>query len=207
MAAKSVTDSILKIINYPHPTLRRASKPIRRVDARLRQMIDDMFRLMYAAEGIGLAANQVGLPLRLFICNLSGKPDEGEPRVFINPVLSRAKGQSEKEEGCLSLPGLYAQVRRPESVHVEAYALDGSPIQEDVGGMMARVVQHEVDHLNGILFIDRLSPTEELQVQPSLEEFELEFRSRQDSGATPSNEQLAQHWAIIEQQYGMTDSE
>src|SRR5881227_4418245 len=98
----------MEIVTYPHPTLRRVSRPLRRVDAELRQKIREMFDLMYAAKGIGLAANQVDLPLRLFIVNLEAKPDAGEELVFINPVISLPRGGTEEmEEGCLSLPGLY----------------------------------------------------------------------------------------------------
>ncbi len=103
----------MKIIHYPHPTLRHRSKPVRRVDAKLKSMISEMFDLMYEASGIGLAANQVDLPLRFFVCNLAGERGEGEELVFINPVISRPKGNEEREEGCLSLPGVCAPVKRP----------------------------------------------------------------------------------------------
>jgi peptide deformylase len=196
----------LKIITYPHPTLRHVSKPIRRVDAALRATVGEMFDAMYEASGIGLAANQVDLPLRFFICNLAGKPGEGEQMVFLNPVLSRPKGQAEQEEGCLSLPGLYAQVKRPESIHLEAYTLDGSAVSADLSGMLARVVQHEVDHLDGVLFTDRLTPTGELNVQPALEEFELEFRNRRHCGEIPSDADIAARLAKLEHQYAMADS-
>ncbi len=194
----------MKIINYPHPTLRYVSKPIRRIDAEFREMIREMFLLMYQARGIGLAANQVDLPLRFFICNLAGNPDEGEEMVFINPVLSRPKGQAEQEEGCLSLPGLYAPVKRPEAIHFEAHALDGALMSGTLEGMMARVVQHEVDHLNGVLFVDRLTTTVELNVQPALEEFELEFQSRRHCGEIPSDAEIAKRRSVREQQYAIT---
>jgi peptide deformylase len=196
----------LKIITYPHPTLRHVSKPVRRVDAALRAIVDEMFAAMYEANGIGLAANQVDLPLRIFICNLSGKPGEGEALVLINPVLSRPKGQAEQEEGCLSLPGIYAQVKRPEAIHLEAYTLGGSAFSADLNGLLARVVQHEVDHLDGVLFTDRLTATGELNVQPALEEFELEFRSRRHYGEIPSDKEIAARLANLEQQYAMADS-
>src|SRR5688500_15974234 len=122
----------MQIITYPHPTLRHVSKPIRRVDAELRQLVREMFGLMYAAKGIGLAANQVDLPVRLFIVNLSGKEGEGEEQVFINPVVSSPKGSDEAEEGCLSLPGLYGQVIRPKTVRVNAYNLSGQEIQREL---------------------------------------------------------------------------
>jgi peptide deformylase len=164
-----------------------------------------MFELMYAANGIGLAANQVDLPLRLFVCNLTGRPNEGEELVLINPVIRRPKGHVEQEEGCLSLPGLYAPVKRPETIEVEAYTLDGSIISGQLDGMMSRVVQHEVDHLNGVLFTDRLTPTCELSVQGALEEFELDFRSRRQCGEIPNDEHIASRLAHWEEQYAMDD--
>src|SRR6185369_16242003 len=134
------------------------SKPLRRVDSELRKKIREMFELMYAARGIGLAANQVDVPLRFFIVNLEAKPEAGEELVFINPVLSRPRGGSEEsEEGCLSLPGLYGQVVRPKQVRISAYSLAGEEIQLDATGLLARCVQHEFDHLDGVLFTDRMS--------------------------------------------------
>lgn len=192
----------LKIINFPHPTLRHASRPVRRLDAELRATIRRMFELMYEANGIGLAANQVDMPLRFFICNLAAKPEEGEEHVFLNPVLSKPKGSVEQEEGCLSLPGVYAPVVRPEKVHLEAYRLSGEEVQVDLDGMMSRVVQHEVDHLDGVLFTDRLSTTHEINVKPALEELQWAFDSRRRSGEIPDTEAIAAEWERIEQQYG-----
>jgi peptide deformylase len=194
----------LKIVYYPHPTLRYVSKPVRRVDAKLRSIVEEMFDVMYAANGIGLAANQVDLPLRLFICNLAAARGEGEEHVFVNPVLSRARGQSEREEGCLSLPGLYAPVRRPEFVRLQAYSPSGEELQLELDGLMSCVVQHEVDHLDGVLFTDRLSPTHEMSVQPALEEFELEFRSRRQSGEIPLDAEITARRSQWEQNYAMT---
>jgi peptide deformylase len=151
----------LKIIQYPHPTLRHVSKPLKRVDAELRKIVAQMFELMYEHEGIGLAANQVDLPYRLFVTNVQGKPDAKETEcVFINPVLSRGRGQAEEEEGCLSIPGVYAPVTRNETIRVQAYDLSGDEIEGEVDGLMARVLQHETDHLDGKLFVDRLGPTQ-----------------------------------------------
>jgi peptide deformylase len=173
------------------------------MDADLRSMIQQMFDLMYEANGIGLAANQVDLPLRFFICNLAAEPNQGQELVFLNPVLSRPKGQTEREEGCLSLPGLYAPVRRPETVHLEAYGLDGSPISLDLDDLMARVVQHEIDHLDGVLFTDRLSPTVEMDIRPALEEFELVFASRRNCGEIPSDAAIAERLAELEKKYAI----
>ena len=168
-------------------------------------MIDEMFDLMYESSGIGLAANQVDLPLRFFICNVAAKRDEGEACVFINPVVSQPKGNEERDEGCLSLPGVYAPVTRPASVHLEAFSLDGSPIHADLDGMMARVIQHEVDHLNGTLFIDRLTPTVEMNIQPDLEEFEFEFQNRRSCGDIPDDQGVAKRLAKLEEKYAVLD--
>ena len=160
-----------------------------------------MFELMYEAKGVGLAANQVDLPFRLFVANLDGVPDEGEEMVFINPVISRPKGLDEAEEGCLSLPSLYGQVRRPKQVRVEAYTLDGDTFNEEISGIFSRVLQHETDHLDGVLFTDRLSATGKLEVQPRLEEFEVEFNSRRHVGEFSSDEDIAARLAEFETRY------
>ena len=175
----------MQIITYPHPTLRHKSQPVKRVDAELRLMVARMFELMYASRGIGLAANQVDLPLRLFIMNLEGEAGKGEEFAFINPVITHPKGSELKEEGCLSLPELYADVVRPKRVRIQAYGLDGREIQAEVDGMFARCAQHEVDHLDGVLFIDRVSPTMLPELQPALDIFETDFRSRQSTGGIP----------------------
>lgn len=177
----------MQIITYPHPTLRYPSHPLRRIDGEIRRIVEEMFDLMYAAKGVGLAANQVDLPLRLFIVNEKGDPKATDAeRVFVNPVLSRRKGRHEDEEGCLSLPGLYGQVVRPESVAIHAYDLAGREIREELRGMMARVVQHETDHLDGVLFIDRLSETGRLAAKEALDEFELIAANQRQRGEWPS---------------------
>jgi peptide deformylase len=192
----------VEIITYPHPTLRRVSKPLRRVDAELRKQIREMFDLMYAAKGIGLAANQVDLPLRLFIINLEAKPEVGEELVFINPVISLPRGGSEEmEEGCLSLPGLYGLVVRPKQVRISAYSLDGREVQTDATGLFARCVQHELDHLDGVLFPDRMSATARADIQEELGIFEAEFKSRRETGSIPSDEQIGKQWADWESRY------
>src|SRR5262245_39545941 len=161
-----------------------------------------MFDVMYEAKGIGLAANQVDLPLRLFIVNLEAKPEAGEELVFINPVIALPRGGSdEAEEGCLSLPGLYGNVVRPKQVRINAYSLDGTEIQADVTGLLARCVQHELDHLDGVLFTDRMSKTAVADIQHDLDVFETEFKSRRETGAIPSDEQIASRWYEFEAKY------
>jgi peptide deformylase len=192
----------LQIITYPHPTLRRVSKPLRRVDAELRQTIRQMFDLMYEAKGIGLAANQVDLPLRLFIVNLEARPDAGEELVFINPVISLPRGGSEEaEEGCLSIPGVYGQVVRPKQVRLNAYSLKGEEFAADLSGLFARCCQHELDHLDGVLFPDRMSATARADVQEDLDVFETEFASRRGTGQIPAEEEIAKRWAELESRY------
>ncbi len=189
----------MQIVEYPHPALRYRSKPLKKVDAALRAIVTEMFELMYQAKGIGLAANQVDLPYRLFIVNLTSDPQQQDQQwVFLNPVISRRQGMGEAEEGCLSFPGLYAQVARSEKIVVSAYGLDGAEINEELDGMLARVVQHETDHLDGVVFIDRLSPSNKLAVREALEEFELQFQGRRDQGLIPDDEMIATRLAALE---------
>ena len=193
--------SQLQIVFYPHPVLQRKSKPIKRVDAQLRSIVRRMFDLMYEAQGIGLAANQVALPFRLFVVNLKADPNEAEEHVFINPVLSRPKGMEECEEGCLSLPELMRPVKRPKSIRITAYGMDGKEIVADLDGLMARVVQHENDHLDGVVFPDRLSEASLLDAAPELDVFRTEFDSRRRLGQIPSDEEIEAQMIDWEQRY------
>ena len=193
--------SALEIVHYPHPTLRYKSKPIARVDDNLRAVIQQMFPLMYDAHGIGLAANQIDISLRVFIINLAADPNEGEEHVFINPVISRAKGVDEKEEGCLSIPGVNGQVKRPETVRIEAYNLRGQLFEASLDGLFARAVQHELDHLDGVLFTDRLSETGKITVEPDLAELEIAFNSRRNTGGLPDDQAIANRLREIENRY------
>jgi peptide deformylase len=189
----------LQIIHYPHPTLRHPSKPLKRVDAELRKIVDEMFELMYEHEGVGLAANQVDLPYRLFVANPTGDREEQQSQyVFINPVLSAGRGQEEDEEGCLSIPSVYAPVTRNTTIKVQAYDLAGNEIAFEAEDLMARILQHETDHLDGTLFIDRLGPTQLAAVRDKLEEFELVFQSRLETGEIAPADQLAARLAELE---------
>ncbi len=195
-------DTTLRIVYYPHPTLRYMSKPVRRIDDGLRWLVSRMFALMYEAQGVGLAANQVDVPLRLFVVNLASKPGEGQERVFINPVLSLPQGWEEAEEGCLSLPGLYARVARPKRVRVQAFDLEGNDIIEDVSGLLARVVQHELDHLDGVLFIDRVKDEEKQEeIAAKLAEFERDYQEERMAGTLPDEEDILQRRQLWLQQY------
>lgn len=172
--------------------LRFKSQPIKRVDKELRMMAEEMLELMYEHEGVGLAANQVALPLRMFVVNPAGKRGEGEERVVINPVLQRPKGSESDREGCLSLPGLFGDVMRSKQIMLSAYDLQGQPIELKCEGFFARVLQHENDHLDGTMFFDRMTEEAQKDLGGPLEEFEIDFRSKQAGGAIPSDEELAQ---------------
>jgi peptide deformylase len=191
----------LQIITYPHPTLRHVSKPIKRVDAELRRIIAEMFDLMYQNKGIGLAANQVDLPLRLFVINLAGERGQGEEQVFINPVISRPKGSDEAEEGCLSIPEVYGPVIRPKQVRAFYYTLSGKEVERDLTEMEARCVQHELDHLNGVLFPDRMTDSAKMNIRDELTEFEVEFQSKRTTGELPSDAEIAARIKEWEERY------
>ncbi|MGB7325433.1 MAG: peptide deformylase [Rubripirellula sp.] len=183
----------LSIIPYPHPTLRIRSKPVVRVDKQLREIVDQMLDLMYEANGVGLAANQVNLPIRVFVANPSGERGEGEELVLINPELQRPKGNETSQEGCLSLPGLYGQVKRPKSVRLSAFDLQGNPIERNVDGFLSRILQHENDHLDGVLFFDRMTEEARRDLDDGLIELETDFRSKQTSGGIPSDDELVKN--------------
>lgn len=189
----------LEVVHYPHPTLRHVSKPLAKVDRQLRDWAAEMIELMYEHEGIGLAANQVDLPYRMFVINPTGDPDQADQeQVVINPVLSKGKGQTEMTEGCLSLPGVNGPMIRNTTVKVQAYDLSGNEINMTVDGMLARVIQHENDHLDGVLFTDKMTPTEKAEIDGMLYELEIDFESRQKTGDAPSNEAIAARLAELE---------
>ncbi len=189
----------LQIIHYPHPTLRHVSRPLKRVDAELHTAVAQMFQLMYEHEGVGLAANQVDLPYRLFVANPTGDADQKDAeQVFINPVLSQGKGQAEGDEGCLSIPGITAPVVRQDQITVQAYNLAGEEIHAETQGFFARVLQHETDHLDGKLFIDRLPPVQLADFRDTLEEFQFDFQSKQQCGELPTDEQIAANLVELE---------
>ena len=126
--AVDATIGPLALVENPHPALRRRARPLARIDDAVRDAAARMFDIMYEAQGVGLAANQVALPYRMFVVNVAGERDAGEEMVFVNPVLSRPRGTAVQEEGCLSLPGVRMDVRRPERIVVDAWTLDGHPI-------------------------------------------------------------------------------
>ncbi|MBB6011703.1 peptide deformylase [Aquamicrobium sp. NLF2-7] len=150
--------TIKPLIILPDPLLRQVSKPVERVDDSLRRLADDMLETMYDAPGIGLAAIQIGLPMRLLVIDLAKEDDEPAPHVFVNPeILESSDERSVYEEGCLSIPEYYAEVERPASVRVKYVDRDGKEQEIKAEGLMATCLQHEIDHLNGVLFIDHIS--------------------------------------------------
>lgn len=192
----------MQIIQYPHPTLRYKSKPVLRIDRALKDIVRGMFELMYEARGIGLAANQVNLPLQLFVLNLSGSADEkDQEQVFLNPVISSPKGVSEAEEGCLSIVGVNARVVRPEQIHLSAYDLSGKEFNETINGLFARAVQHEFDHLQGVLFVDRVAESARRQVGEELEDFEIDYKSKQELGQLPDDATAIAKHKEVESRY------
>jgi peptide deformylase len=150
--------SILPLVIIPDPILRQKSKLVERVDEDVRKFADDMLETMYDAPGVGLAAIQVGEARRMLVLDVAGKDDEPEPQVFINPTIVKSSDTPNVyEEGCLSIPDVYAEVERPAEVTVEYIDLAGEKQLVEADGILATVLQHEIDHLDGMLFIDHLS--------------------------------------------------
>ncbi len=156
----------LPILEFPDPRLRTVAKPVEQVDDALRSLVDDMFETMYAAPGIGLAATQVDVHQRLLVLDVS--EDQSRPMVFINPEILSAEGHQVYQEGCLSVPGIYADVKRANQVRVKALDRDGKEFEIEADGLLAVCIQHEMDHLAGKVFVDYLSPLKREQVRKKL---------------------------------------
>ncbi len=150
--------TIKTLIILPDPVLRQTSKPIETVDERVKRLADDMLETMYDAPGIGLAAIQVGEPLRMLVIDVAKEGEDKTPRIFLNPeILGHSEERNVYEEGCLSIPDYYAEVERPATVTVRYLGLDDKLHEETADGILATCLQHEIDHLNGVLFIDHIS--------------------------------------------------
>ena len=158
--------AILEILEFPDPRLRTVAKPVENVDEQLRQLIDDMFETMYAAPGIGLAATQVNVHKRLLVLDVS--QDKDNPLVFINPDIQIIEGEQEFDEGCLSVPGFYETVTRAERIRVNALDRDSKPFEMECDGLLSVCIQHEVDHLEGKLFVDYLSSLKRTRIKNKL---------------------------------------
>lgn len=149
---------IKPVLVHPHPILNSPTKQVSTIDDDVRALVRDMIETMHAEAGVGLAANQVGDQRRLFVLDLSGGEDPSQIRVFVNPELLEMTGSQSGDEGCLSFPGIFEVITRPERVRFRALNLDGEPVEETAEGFFARAVCHEVDHLDGKVFLERMSP-------------------------------------------------
>jgi peptide deformylase len=163
----------LRIILYPDPRLKKPSSPVDTFDENLKKLTSRMFELMREARGVGLAAPQVGQNIRLFVMNHTGKPEDD--RIYLNPILSDATGEEESEEGCLSLPGINIDVNRSRTLRMQAQSIDGAPIEEIGEGYVARIWQHETDHLNGVLLLDRMGPMARIAHRKAIKELESKW--------------------------------
>lgn len=167
----------MNIVSYPDPVLRKRAKPLTTINDEVRQKVEDMFGLMHQSDGIGLAAPQVGWSVRLFIIDVNG--DSYEEKVFINPIIVEETGEAIKEEGCLSFPGIMGKIIRAQKIKAHAYNLQGQKIEIEAEGLASRAWQHELDHLDGCLFIDKMSPTNRLAISRQLKELERAYKKTQ----------------------------
>jgi len=169
----------LEVVVYPDPILRRGGAAVTQFDAPLRELAARMFEAMYAEGGVGLAAPQVAIAQKLLVLNPSGdRNDRTGELVLLNPKITRKKGRAFGEEGCLSFPGIHADVERWVDITVEYRDLDGAPQTLQCSGWLARIVQHELDHLDGVLFVDRLTPADKLRVRAKLDELEQRYQKQ-----------------------------
>ena len=159
--------SNLEILEFPDPRLRTKAKSIKHINEKIIQLTDDMLETMYGAPGIGLAATQVNIHKRLIVIDISENKDQ--PLVFINPEISNCQGSQESEEGCLSVPEQYETVTRAETIHIKALNREGHLIEMDCDGLLAICLQHEVDHLEGKLFVDYISKLKRQRIRKKLE--------------------------------------
>lgn len=157
----------LTVLHFPDPRLRKRAVPVDVIDGPLQTLIDDMFATMYAAPGIGLAATQVNIQKRVIVIDVS--EDRNQPIALINPIILERSGEEEMEEGCLSVPGFSETVRRAECIRATALDRHGEPFQIDTGGLLAVCIQHEIDHLDGKLFVDYLSAVKRDRIRRKLE--------------------------------------
>ncbi len=161
---------ILEILEYPDPRLRTKAQPIDDFGPALQQQIDDMFETMYQAPGIGLAATQVDFHKQLIVIDVSN--DQDSPLVLINPEIVEKRGVEEREEGCLSFPGVYAKVERADEIRVKALDREGKPFELDADELLAVCIQHEIDHIEGRLFVDYLSPLKRERIKKKLKKIQ-----------------------------------
>jgi peptide deformylase len=174
--------AILDILHFPDERLRQVCSPVEVFDDHLQTLIDSMFETMYAAPGIGLAAIQVNVHKRLLVADIT--EDRSGAICLINPEIVSSEGEEEMDEGCLSVPGFYETVRRPERIRAKALNRKGEPVEIETGGLLAVCIQHEIDHLNGKLFVDYISPLKRGRIRKKLEKAQrLENTSQPPTGA------------------------
>jgi peptide deformylase len=190
----------LKIVEYPHPSLRHPAKPLTGITRDVQRVAETMLALMYEKRGLGLAAPQVGIPWQMFVANYAADPQQKELEgVYINPVIIDRRGSVEADEGCLSFPDLYQKVRRARTIKAQAYNLKGELLEVEVSELTARIWQHEVDHLHGILFIDKLGVLAQLAARGALREFEQNYKRAQQRGDIPPDPVIEQRLRELEQ--------
>jgi peptide deformylase len=174
-----VTELEYDLTLYPDPRLRVRAADVTAFDEALAATVRAMFARMYASRGVGLAAPQVGLKIRLFVLNEAGAEGEGEEMAFVNPtILSRGGSPTLFEEGCLSFPQIYAEVERPDGCRVRWQDLSGATHERDFAGFVSRIIQHEYDHLEGVLLVDRMSPADKHRNRPALDELVADYKAR-----------------------------
>ena len=166
----------LRILHYPDPRLRKKCEPVAEFNGDLAALAERMIALMESGSGVGLAAAQVGVNQRVIVVNATGDPQDTE--VFVNPLIHEPHGSEEAEEGCLSLPGVRVQIRRAQKCRLTAQDLKGRPIERELDELLARVVQHETDHLNGVLIIDRMGPTDRIATRKTLRALEEQYHPK-----------------------------
>jgi peptide deformylase len=175
MAMKIENIDKLRIVNYPAPVLLKVAAPVETFDDQLAALVDRMFELMRLEKGVGLAAPQVGIGLRLFICNATGEPDDDT--VIVNPRFVELEGAEEADEGCLSLPEVTVNVRRAKSVVLDAQDLQGNEARLTAEDLPARIWQHETDHLDGKLILDYMSPADEIANRRAIKQLKDDYRA------------------------------
>jgi peptide deformylase len=173
----------LQIITYPDPRLKKVSEPIPQITPQLKELAVRMFELMRQARGVGLAAPQVGQNIRMFVMNPTGEP--GDDRVYINPILSDPDGEEASEEGCLSLPSINVQVNRNKVMRIQAQDLEGKKVDQLESGYIARIWQHEYDHLNGVLITDRMGLGDKMKYRKTLREMEEKWEAEHPKPQPP----------------------
>jgi peptide deformylase len=183
----------MELVYYPDPRLREVSKKISTVDQEILDAIPQMFEIMYKARGIGLAGPQAGLGRRIVVANLTGDPDKkDDEQVFINPEIVDRSGKLKEEEGCLSLPGMAVQVPRAEKVLVRYKGIDGKVVEREAEMLESRLFQHEIDHLDGILILDKMTPADRKQNAPLIEELEEDFKAHRKPKRRPTPRKKAE---------------